>query len=71
MNVEYTKEGKIAYFTLNRPEALNTLSPDLMHELHAALEDFRADDKLWVGIIRALEKRHFVLELTSKPGFPS
>lgn len=70
MNVEYTKEGKIAYFTLNRPEALNTLSPDLMHELHDALEDFRADDELWVGIITGTGEKAFCAGADIKTWLP-
>jgi enoyl-CoA hydratase len=34
----YEKRGSIAYVTLNRPEKLNALSPDLQHEVRAALE---------------------------------
>jgi enoyl-CoA hydratase/carnithine racemase len=49
--VEYTKEGKIAIFTINRPEAMGALNLEGMRELHNALLDFRDDDNLWVGII--------------------
>ena len=34
----YEKRGPIAYVTLNRPEKLNALSPDLQHEVREALE---------------------------------
>jgi 1,4-dihydroxy-2-naphthoyl-CoA synthase len=51
MELEYTKEGKIAIFTLNRPEALSALSPTLFSELHDGLEDFKKDPELWVGVI--------------------
>jgi len=70
MNVEYEKEGKIAIFTLNRPQALNTLSPDLMHELHNALEDFRADDELWVGIITGTGEKAFCAGADIKTWLP-
>jgi len=59
MTLDYTKEGKIAIFTLNRPEALNALSPELMHELHEALEDFEADSDCWVGIITGNGQKAF------------
>lgn len=49
--VEYTKEGKIALFTINRPEKLGILNLEGMTQLHKALLDFRDDDELWVGII--------------------
>ena len=46
MELEYGKEGKIAVFTLNRPEWLNALSPTLFRELHDALEDFKKNSEL-------------------------
>jgi enoyl-CoA hydratase/carnithine racemase len=70
MNVEYEKQGKIAVFTLNRPEALNVLSPDLMHELHEALADFRADDGLWVGIITGAGEKAFCAGADIKTWLP-
>ena len=30
--VEYVKEGKIAYITINRPEAMNSLSVDVRED---------------------------------------
>jgi len=51
MAVDYIKEGNIAVFTLNRPEALNAVDMESAEELSKALVDFRDDDGLWVGII--------------------
>jgi enoyl-CoA hydratase/carnithine racemase len=70
MNIEYEKAGKIAILTLNRPEALNTLSPDLMNELHDALENFRADDDLWVGIITGTGQKAFCAGADIKTWLP-
>jgi enoyl-CoA hydratase/carnithine racemase len=49
--IEYTKEGKIAIFTINRPEMMGILNLEGMTQLHNAFLDFRDDDNLWVGII--------------------
>jgi len=49
--IEYRKEGKIAIFSLNRPDVLNAQNTQLHHELNVALLDFRDDSDLWVGII--------------------
>ncbi len=57
--VDYKKEGKIATFTLNRPEALNALNPDCVQELADALQDFRKDDSLWVGILTGAGEKAF------------
>jgi len=39
-----SKEERVGIIQLNRPDALNALSPDLMAELVAALEAFDADE---------------------------
>lgn len=59
MPLEYTKEGKIAIFTLNRPDALNALDPDTLAEYYKALTDFRGDDDLWVGIVTGTGPKAF------------
>ena len=51
MAVDYSKEGRIAIFTINRPEALNSINVQTNQELQAALKEFRDDPDLWVGII--------------------
>ncbi|MBN1643420.1 MAG: enoyl-CoA hydratase/isomerase family protein [Dehalococcoidales bacterium] len=57
--LEYTKEGKIAYITINRPEALNALSNEVMHGLRNAMNDFRDDDNLWVAIVSGAGDKAF------------
>jgi crotonobetainyl-CoA hydratase len=57
--VIYSREGRIAIFTLNRPEVLNAINADLGRELSEALRDFRDDPELWVGIITGAGDRAF------------
>jgi enoyl-CoA hydratase/carnithine racemase len=59
MAVDYQKEGKVATFTLNRPEALNAIDPKTAQELIEAFDDFKADDSLLVGIITGAGNRAF------------
>jgi enoyl-CoA hydratase len=59
VNIEYTKEGKIAIFTINRPEAMNAFNPDCAKELSAALIDFQKNENLWVGIITGAGDKAF------------
>jgi enoyl-CoA hydratase/carnithine racemase len=59
MAVDYTKEGRVAIFTINRPEAMNALDMETMHQFHRALEEFRDDDELWVGIVTGAGERAF------------
>jgi enoyl-CoA hydratase/carnithine racemase len=59
MVIKYEKEGKVGYFTLNRPEALNTFNPEMFQALSDALIDFQQDDSLWVGILTGAGDRAF------------
>ncbi len=59
MAIDYTKEGRIAIFTINRPEALNALNTQVRQELNEAMIDFRDDPELWVGIITGAGDRAF------------
>ena len=59
MNVDYTKEGRIAIFTLNRPDALNAMNLETIRQLHEAMIDFRDDPELWVGIVTGAGEKAF------------
>lgn len=59
MSVDYKREGKIGYFTLNRPEALNSMNIQQLKELSKALVEFQADDNVWVGIITGAGDKSF------------
>jgi enoyl-CoA hydratase len=51
MTVDYIKKDKIAYITLNRPEARNALDPDTLMALGNTWVDFRDDPSVLVAII--------------------
>jgi len=68
--VDYKKEGRIAIFTLNRPEALNTINLQTLQELHEALVDFRDDNELWVGIITGTGEKAFCAGADIKETLP-
>ena len=57
--VEYQKEGRIAYITINRPEAMNSLNEKVFHGLQEAMIDFRDNDDLWVAILSGAGDRAF------------
>ena len=59
MAVDYEKEGRVAIFTINRPEAMNALNADVQRELHETMVDFRDDPDLWVAIITGAGDRAF------------
>jgi len=54
--VMVAKEDKMAVITINRPEALNALSSEVLTELNAAIEDVKADEQVGVVIITGAGK---------------
>ncbi len=70
MAVDYAKEGRIAIFTINRPEAMNALNAQVYQELNDAMIEFRDDPELWVGIITGAGDKAFSAGLDIK-GFNS
>ena len=55
-NIIVETRGKVGFITLNRPKALNALSPALMRELSAALDVFEADDSIGCMVVTGSEK---------------
>lgn len=47
----YEKRDHVAYLTMNRPQAMNSLSPALSQQLGEAWADFASDDESWIAII--------------------
>ena len=55
-NIIFEKKGGIARITLNRPEAFNALSPELVSELGLAVDDVEKDESINVIVIAATGK---------------
>lgn len=49
--IDYDVRGHTATITLNRPEALNALSPHMVTELRAAYAEAESDEAVWVVIV--------------------
>lgn len=49
--IRYEKQGRIALFTMDRPEARNAMNAEGVQELHDMMLEFNNDEDLWVGII--------------------
>ena len=68
----YEKKERIAYVTLNRPDKMNALNTELIHELSKTWADFRDDDNLWVAILTGAGKAFCVgadYQSIDDPGF--
>jgi enoyl-CoA hydratase/carnithine racemase len=59
MAIDYKKEGRIAIFTINRPEAMNAMNMEAMREFREAIIDFRDAPGLWVGIVTGAGEKAF------------
>lgn len=55
----YEKDGPVATFTLNRPQARNALTPELVCRLADAIADFVGDERLRVGIVTGAGDKAF------------
>ena len=55
-NIIVETRGKVGLITLNRPKALNALSPDLMRELSKAVDVFEADSKIGCIVVTGSDK---------------
>ncbi len=51
VEIEYETRGRIAYITLNRPEAKNAVTPEMHQRLCSIWADFRDDDGADVAIL--------------------
>src|SRR5579875_3103780 len=49
--IKYDVDGHTATITLNRPDALNALSPRMISELRAAYDAAENDDRVWLLIV--------------------
>ena len=57
--IVYEKSEGIATITLNRPEALNAFSKEVVSELLQALEDIRSDESVRVVILTGAGEKAF------------
>jgi enoyl-CoA hydratase/carnithine racemase len=53
------RQGHITIFTLNRPERMNALTQDLIHELEAGIKEFNKDPEQYVAIITGAGQKAF------------
>ena len=59
MAILFTFEDHVATIILNRPEAMNALDPETMHELTAAFAECQMNDQVRVVILSAAGTRAF------------
>ncbi|MBM4257487.1 MAG: hypothetical protein FJ147_16525 [Deltaproteobacteria bacterium] len=67
----YEKRNRIAYVTINRPEAMNALGIDQSHEMAQIWTDFRDDPDVWVAILTGTGDKAFCAGADLKTYTPS
>jgi enoyl-CoA hydratase len=68
--LRYEKQDHIAIITIDRPEALNSLTMEMLTGIEDAMSDFDADPDLWIGILTASGEKAFSSGLDLKEAAP-
>jgi len=69
--IAYEKRERIAYVTIQRPEAMNALGPEHNQEIVEVWTDFRDDPDVWVAILTGSGERAFCAGADLKTYIPS
>ncbi|HAK53684.1 MAG TPA: enoyl-CoA hydratase [Gammaproteobacteria bacterium] len=59
---------RVAYITLNRPEAMNSLNPELRWSLSQHFDEIENNDDIWIGVITGEGERAFCAGMDLKHG---
>lgn len=59
MSIDVTVDDGIATVVLNRPEAMNSMDPEMRHEAYAVWQRFREDDDINVIVITGAGEKAF------------
>jgi len=70
-SVEINVENRIATITLNRPEAMNSVDPEMRALLHRTWDRIRTDDEIWVAIITGAGEKAFCTGTDLKKSMPT
>lgn len=57
--VTYTKHGRVAYITLNRPHVLNAMNLQMHEALATIWDDFEADNDIWLAVLAGAGDKAF------------
>ena len=68
--IRFEKKDHVAIITIDRPEALNSLTADMLLGIEEAFKAFDDDPDLWVGILTAAGDRAFSSGLDLKEAAP-
>lgn len=70
MSLDFGREGDIAVLTLNRPDAMNAIDPELRSELREAWARVAADETIQVVVLTGAGQRSFSVGADLKKTMP-
>ena len=59
MAITFTRDGRVATITINRPEAMNAIDPETGSEITEALLEIERDDGIWAAIVTGAGDKAF------------
>ena len=62
--IQFEKRDHIAIVTINRPEAMNSLTRDMLTALDDAFVEFDQDPDLWVAVLTGAGDKAFSAGIT-------
>jgi enoyl-CoA hydratase len=68
--IKYEKKDHVAIITIDRPEAMNSLTADMLLGIEEAMTMFNDDPDLWVGVFTASGDKAFSSGLDLKEAAP-
>lgn len=68
--IRYETEDHVAIVTIDRPDAMNALTKDMLAALDAVFADFESDEESWVAILTASGDRAFCTGMDLKEAIP-
>jgi enoyl-CoA hydratase len=68
--IQYEKRDHVTIITINRPEAMNSLTLEMLLGIEEAFDEFNADDDGWVAILTAAGDKAFSSGLDLKEAAP-
>ena len=67
----FEKRDHIAIVTINRPDAMNALTKEMLLGIDRAFAAIEADPELWVSILTAASDRAFCCGMDLKDAIPA
>jgi len=68
--MRYERRDRVAIITINRPDAMNAFTAEMLRAMDAAFADFSADPELWVAILTAAGEKSFSAGMDLKEAIP-